>query len=738
MDESTQSSRSLRIAGVPYLRFGATALLGGLVAAGVLLAFVYFLAAGGLLPPELSGGRMAKSVALLIGPGRGLLSLAVLGGMISGFQLTRWGAGFTRLRRKCSRLKTAVSFLEDAVFFLEGNGAILDLNPAAGEFLRLGSEGIAGRIFPDCLPGGSGSCQSGDGNPCALTSHQHPENMVRCTHQVDDGSVTRLLDATSRRLRGADGQGRGRVVQIRNVTAEKALEGHVRELEEKRDNDRKNRKKFLSGMGQELRAPINGIVGMLELTLETDLSGEQKEYINTARQSTETLLRVLNRMLDFSRIRANRPVMESIDFDLRTSVESTVETLAVQAHRKNLELLCHVKPEAPHRLKGDPGRLRQALVNLVTNAIDSTEEGEILVTVQPASDADSETNAPDEKGSPPDNHLLHFTVSDTSGGLFSPATRQNRSPRATADGDKEEPDAASGLAVAGEIVELLGGRMWAESERGRGSVFHFTASFEPGRHKPETVTVATEIVPEETRVFIVDDNERSREILNEMVENWGFLTEKSESGPDARRQLEAKRDEGTKIDLIVVDLHMPDMDGFELARTIRADLGNEAPRIILLVSAGLRGDVDRCREVGIHAYLHKPVRHADLREAIQRTLSADPASDQVITRYTLKEERVFLHVLITEGADAAQQDHLVRMLEKQGHLVEVAPDEKSAAGSLQDQHYDLALVDVAAPTVKAKAVQNGKGETKILKRDTPLPLVALTARALQNQRSRAV
>jgi PAS domain S-box-containing protein len=666
------------------------------------------------------------------------------------------------IRQAKRRLEDIIEFLPDATFVVDQEHRVIAWNRAMEEMTGVRKEAILGRgDFAYALP------FYGERHPMVIDLLDTPPGEIpehyerfeprhntvfaeRYVPTLYGGrgahvfiAATPLLDAAGRRS--------GAIESVRDITDRKHAEEELRkaydELEQrvaqrtaelananaellrsKEAAEAASRAKstFLANMSHEIRTPLNAVIGMTELVLNSQLTHQQREFLTTVRDSGEALLSVINDVLDFSKIEAGKLHLDSRPFDLWESLGDTMKSFALRAHQQQLELAYWVHPDVPRRLQGDYGRLRQVVVNLVGNAIKFTERGEVVVEVSRQSLSATDT-------------VLHVCVRDT--GIGIPADKRaaifEMFEQADASMTRRHGGTGLGLAIAARLVEMMGGRIWVESEPGEGSQFHFTVRLELA---DPTHPVAPSLAPACLRgmqVLIVDDNATNRHILAELARSWEMVPIAVRGADEAIAILRQASTAGAPCPLVLTDAHMPRVDGFMLVEQIKQEPSLGSTVVIMLTSGDHPEDAQRCRQLGIAAYLLKPVKQSELLEAIQAALGLQALAGTPETApEAVAAPARHIRVLLAEDS-LFNQRLAVALLEGQQHVVTVVNNGQEAVRAVTSQTFDLVLMDVQMPIMDGL-----EAATRIRAHEREagghVPIVAMTAHALKGDRERCL
>jgi two-component system sensor histidine kinase/response regulator len=672
-------------------------------------------------PPDFSHTVSISSLGIV---GIAMVTLVVLGIVVGSANFNRrFSAQAVELESAEQRYRVLFERSLAGVVRTDSDGRILDCNDACARIFGYAArEEIIGTPMPDRY-------FDPEERKAFMVRLQKEKTVVNFEHVMrrKDGSEVWVL-SNANWLEDTDGTPGATESTLIDVTARKEAEEELKKAKEAAEAASRAKSEFLANMSHEIRTPMNGIIGMTELALETELTGEQREFLSMVKMSADSLLSVVNDILDYSKIEAGRMDLDCTFFNLRENLEETIRTFGVRAGEKGLELVCDIRSDVPQAVAGDPARLRQVVVNLLGNAVKFTDRGEVILQAEVQQKHESDVE-------------LHFAVRDT--GIGIPKDKQELIFGAFTQADnsatRKYGGTGLGLTISSRLVAMMGGRIWLESEPGRGSTFHFTAKFGLAQDSKKEREVAGHATLAGIPVLVVDDNPTNRRILEQTLLRWGMKPTTVSSGWTALAELRRARESGEPTPLVLLDAQMPQLDGFATATKIKQDPELITATIMMLTSGGQRGDADRCRQVGISAYLTKPVRQWELREAILRVLGLRQQRNEgskLITRHSLQEARNRLRILLADD-NAINRELTVRILSKRGHIVNVVPNGKMALEALDTQSFDVALMDVQMPEM------DGFETTAAIRRKERitgrhLPIIALTAHAMKGDRERCL
>lgn len=545
-----------------------------------------------------------------------------------------------------------------------------------------------------------------------------------------EGRPGQFIEASISLKRDVKGQPVGFVSVMRDCTVRKLHERGLADAKEAAETANRAKSRFLANMSHEVRTPMNGIIGMTELALCTELSPEQREFLSIVKLSANSLLVVLNDILDYSKMEAGKVELDPVEFSMADLVGDSMKTMAIAAHQKGLELALHVDPEVPPALIGDSMRLRQVFLNLVGNAIKFTDTGEMEVSVEAVGRSAGEVQ-------------LRVSVRDTGIGISDGKRAKLFQPFEQADASttRQYGGTGLGLAISRRIVNLMGGDVSAESTPGVGSLFHFTlrlaiAGGASNNAQPDAGAPASLDDLLGLPVLIIDDNSTNRRILEGMVRHWRMLAEGACSGEEGLAKLEAAFQAGRPFGLILLDERMPGMDGIEVLGRIRANPRLRRATIMMLTSDDQSASAARCRQMGAEAYLIKPIRPAELLMTIRKLLGKSETEAGLPAAAAQPRSARPLSVLVAED-NAVNQRVATAMLERLGHRVTLAVNGSEAVAKWREGKFDLVLMDVQMPELDGfeatRSIRdyelNGKPRT---------PIIAMTAHAMTGDRERCL
>ncbi len=618
----------------------------------------------------------------------------------------------------------------DGIQTIDVDGRIMDFNPAMERLTGRRKEEVVGRSFLEVnVTAGMRENVARDFEGFVRTgSSMFIGHLIEVPITRADGTEVPVdMIVTPLRVHGV----LTFMTQMRDISQRKAAEQEQQHAKEFAEAASRAKSDFLANMSHEIRTPMNGIIGMAELALDTELTAEQREYLQMVKSSADSLLRIINDILDFSKIEAGKMDLESAPFSLRIALLDMMKTLALRAHKKDIELTIDIPPTVPEEVVGDVTRLRQVLVNLVGNAIKFTDGGEVNVRVE-------------TERSDPESVLIHFAVRDTGVGIPPDKVQAIFEPFIQADGSMSRRFGGTGLglSISMRFVELMGGRIWAESQLGKGSTFHFIVPFSLA-HRDLAIHLQTPPELAGLPVLVVDDNQTNRHILSQMLQNWSMAPQTADGGRAALAAMTFALSTHHPYPLVLLDAHMPEMDGFAVAEEIRKDPGLAGATIMMLTSDLAAGDAQRCRALGITTTLLKPIQQSNLLDAILKAL-ARPSSVRVLppepTRRGKSAPRGESRRFLLAEDNLVNQQLAVRLLERQGHKVAVAKNGREVLDEMEKagpDAFDVILMDVQMPQM------DGMEATMEIRRreektGAHIPIVAMTAHAMKGDQERCL
>ena len=652
-----------------------------------------------------------------------VLAFFMIFGSHAQFTITQRRKADEALRQTEGKYKTIIESIEDGYFELDLDGKLTFSNDSMGKILGYSTTELVGmRLFQVMDE------QDADEFANAVEAMRRSGKPIEALDSIitrKDGSK-RFVETSMSLIKDARDEIIGIRGILRDVTRRKRAEA-LRQEKLAAEAASQYKSEFLANMSHEIRTPLNSIIGLVELTLESDLNPEQNEDLNVVLSASYGLLAIINDILDFSKIEAGKLELEATELSLRAFLSESTKILAGKAHGKGIELAYRIEPAAPDKLIGDPSRMRQVMLNLLGNAVKFTDNGEVIVSVFTEEKTDREI-------------LLHFSVKDTGIGIPHEKQKKIFSAFAQADGSTSRRYGGTGLGltVSAQIVELMGGEIWVESEPGQGSTFHFTARFKlPPEEKRETALPA-DMDLSGVRVLIVDDNSTSMEIIKEILESWQMFPITSSRVEEAQQKLVQKTRAGIPFDLALIDSDMPGLDGFSLARWITNHSDIDVSIIMMLTYTRNRARME-LQELGVKAMLNKPITHSDLLIAIKTALGVEksgPVDTPCPKESTPANPENPLRILVAEDLPFNQK-FILRLLQRRGHQVTLVENGKQAIDAINRTSFDLVLMDVQMPEM------DGLEATRIIRQQEKssgnhVPIIAMTAHAMKGDRDRCI
>ncbi|MCX5811055.1 MAG: response regulator [Proteobacteria bacterium] len=630
-----------------------------------------------------------------------------------------------KLNEQINFLQTLIDDVPNPIFYKDLNGLYLGCNKAFEEYRGIKKEELIGKTLME-LNYTEEEVSLHFASDMELINN-HGQKTYR-SNFADQNGINREIIIKKGTFTNSDGVVAGIVGIVMDITEQKQAEEVMKKAMEDSDAANKAKSDFLANMSHEIRTPMNAIIGMTNLLLDAELTQGQRELLEITKTSADALLKIINDILDFSKIEAGKMDFEKIDFDLCITIEDTIDTLAVKANEKGLELVCLINPDVPSLLLGDPGRLRQILLNIIGNSIKFTEKGEVSVIVDLV--YENEVSA-----------APRFSITDTGPGIPEDKLEKLFKSFSQIDSSRTRRYGGTGLGlvISKNLVEIMGGNIGVKSEEGKGSTFWFTAVFDKQlRTVPDMFTKPVDKTDQ--RILIVDDNKTNCYVLSKMLDSWGFKHDKAEGAREALDKLFHGIKQNDPFTIAILDMNMPEMDGETLGKMIKNDINLSNTILIMLSSFGKRGDVNRMKEIGFSAFLTKPVKGSQLYDCLLSVIQegrVEPDKRRIVTRFSIAEDRKRkMHILVAED-NKPNQKLLFMILAKMGYEVDIVNNGREAVQSLQHHKYDIVFMDVHMPEM------DGFEATRIIREnekgsDRHTPIIAITADAMSEDKERCI
>ncbi|WP_437193783.1 response regulator [Planctomicrobium sp. SH527] len=680
-------------------------------------------------PDGLSSWVSATKVPLKKADGTIIGTLGISRDITSQYEISQ------TLELERDRLRTLIDHLPDYVFIKDKEGRFVTVNRAHYELFGCNSEDdVIGKTDYDFSSIELADFYAAD--DYAVINNNVPI-LSREEIAIDASGEEHWVLTTKVPLRTMGGAIVGLVGIARDITQRKRAEQELQAAKEAAEVANRAKSEFLANMSHEIRTPMNAIIGMTELVLDTQMQLQQRDYLETVLSSAESLMAIINDILDFSKIESGRLEIEDYPIEVREWIGDSVKPLAVRAHAKKLELAYHIAADVPAYVRSDGLRIRQIIVNLIGNAIKFTRYGEVILDVQ--LDRMNQLGQSNSDAGDSLEQALHLRVSDTGIGIAK--EQQGRIFEAFEQADMSTTrnfgGTGLGLAISSRLVRLMGGKIWVESEPGEGSTFHVVLPF--GDVRPDEVTKRGRdtVALAGLKLLIVDDNATNRQILKEMCGNWGMQPVAVSCANDAMAELKAAAAKDEPYELVITDGSMPDVDGFTLAQQIQQE-ANLSSVLMMLSSLDRQYDVERCQELGIRAYLTKPIKQSDLLDAIVSVLDLSGIRMDHVGGHTQSPPQIQpLKILLAEDS-LANRKLAIGLLSRWGHQIDVATNGLEAVDAVRHYRYDVVLMDVQMPEMDGLAATQAIRELQKSQNLPPVPVIALTAHAMKGDRERCL